>query len=643
MTKTNDMATAEMPAADTKRKSVIWFGLQSIALILSAYMIYATIFGPYRTTLVHLGIFLAGSFVLYFFREEAGNALPPLHRRIVNWICALGTLICVAHLIINLDRIINSWGASFLTTTDLAVGILLCGIVLEAARRESFAFFLLSIIGIAYILFGNHLPGVFNHAGMGLPQFLYLSAYTNEGIFGFGLEVAASYLFMFLLLSAAMTSTGTGAFIMDLCNACFGRMTGGPAKSAVMASAAMGTMVGSSIGNVATTGTFTIPLMKRSGIPAHKAGAIETVASEGSQFLPPIMGAGAFIMASITGIPYSTIVLAALIPAVLYYLAIFSVVHFEAVRLRIGGMADAQIPNMRSVLRAGWHLSLPPILLFYLLMGRGLSPSYAGLIALAAAIVVSCLRATTRPSLTGLVMIFTKGAISASQIVALIVAIGFIQQALVTTGLAPRLSDIILSATDGSVPFTLILGVLIATLLGMGMPTPIAYLLLALFVAPSLEAVGISTLAAHLFLFYFAIKSGSTPPVAVVAMVAAAIAEANWWRTSVWAFIYSLPSFIVAFMFVYFPALLMQGTWSDIVQASVTASVGTVLFTGALQGWFWVRLPIVSRGLIAIGAVGMVANSLVVTCGGLALIGFGLLFAYFVRPRAEGGGAAGAS
>lgn len=603
--------------------------LSILACLFSFYMVYATIFGPYRTTLVHLAIFLGASFTLYFLKDEGTNVRLTLTKRIINYICVAGTLASVSHLFLNLDRIISSWGASFLTSTDLVMGGILALVVLEAARRESFAFFGLSVVGILYILFGGSMPGVLGHAGMEFRQFLYLTAYTSEGIYGFGLQVAASYLFMFLLLSASMTQTKTGKFIMDLCNAFFGRRTGGPAKSAVVASAALGSMVGSSIGNVATTGTFTIPLMKQSGVPAHKAGAIETVASEGSQFLPPIMGAGAFIMAALTGIPYATIALAALIPSLLYFIAIFSVVHFESVRLKLGGLDKDQIPNSRQVLSDGWHLLIPPIILFYLLMGRGMSPAYAGVITVMASIAIAMLRKSTRLSFKQIILVFDQGARSAAGVVALIVAIGFIQQALVTTGLGPRLSELILMGTNGSVILTLMLGVVTATLLGMGMPTPIAYVLLALFVAPALEAVGVSTLAAHLFLFYFAIKSGSTPPVAVVAVVAAAIAEASWWKTSVSAFVYSIPSFIIAFMFVYSPELLMQGEWPNILFAFITATIGTVAFTGALQGWLGWVISIPERLIIATGAICLVSSETLLSALGLMLVTFGLAIAWF--------------
>ena len=611
------------------------------AVAFSAYMIYATLFGPYRTTLVHLAIFLAASFTIYFLEREGRLIKDPLYLRAINWLCVIGTLAATAHIVINLDRILASWGASFLTTGDLVFGGVLVLVVLEAARRESIAFFLLSVIGILYILFGNLLPGVLGHSGMDLRRFIYLTAYTGEGIFGFGLNVAASYLFMFMLLSSAMARTKTGEFIMDMCNAYFGHRVGGPAKSAVVASAGLGTMVGSSIGNVATTGTFTIPLMQKNGLPGYKAGAVETVASEGSQFLPPIMGAGAFIMAEMTGIPYASIALAALLPALLYFVSIFAVVHFEAVKLGLKGLDRSEIPSARQVLHDGWHLLIPPAILFYLLMWEGLTPGYAGMIAVLVSIVVAMLRASSRMSFGQILSVFDRGARSAASVAALIAAVGFIQQAMVTTGLAPRLTEIMLLGTGGEMIWTLVLAVIAATILGMGMPTPIAYVLLALFVAPALETVGVSTLAAHLFLFYFAIKSGSTPPVAMVAIVAASIAKADWWKTGLWSFYYSLPGFIIAFMFVYSPALLFQGTAVEISTAMTMATIGTVGIAGAMLGWCGWPLSILERLALAAGSIFLIHSGLITDAVGLALVLGSVSLARFRASRSVASGISG--
>lgn len=613
-----------------KTESGVEKGLTAIAVALAVYMVYASLYGPYKTTIVHLALYLMVALVIYYLQQPGGDVKRHSRRRMLDWLMALATIASLGYVIIEFERVMNLFGAPFLTTGDLVFGTFLVAVVLEASRRESLGFFLLSILGILYILFGWLLPGILNHPGMDYPRFIYLTAYTSEGVFGLGLRVASSYLFMFLLLSSAMTKTKTGDFIINLCNAFVGHKAGGPAKSAVLASAGLGTMVGSSIGNVVTTGTFTIPLMKRTGFPPHKAGAIEVVASEGSQFLPPVMGAGAFLMAEFTDISYATIALAAVLPALLYYISTFTVVHIESLRMGLTGLPKNEIPNARQVLRDGWHLLIPPFLLLYLLMVEQYSPNYAGMVCVLVSLMVAMFRRRTRLNLKDLIQLLDNGVRQAAKVTALIAAIGFIQQAVVTTGLGPRLTEIILLASEGSLFFTLILAVVVATLIGMGMPTSISYILLAMFVAPALERVGVPTLAAHLFIFYFAIKSGSTPPVAVVAVVAAGIAQANWWKTGVAAFLYSLPGFIVAFMFIYSPQLLARGTVLETLAAFVTATVGVIGIAAGLQGWMgsWLTgyFGWCQRGLLLVGSVLLVEYGAITDAIGAVCVVFVFLY-----------------
>lgn len=561
--------------------------LSALAIAFAGYMIYATFYGPYRTTLVHLALFLIVMMVIYFLDHEQTAERPyRWPRRLWNWTFAGLAVVSVGYLIVEFDRLIEIWGAMFLTPLDVIAGAGMVAVVLEAARRQSIMFFALAVVSILYILFGDSLSGMLRHPGMEFDRFIYLTAYTEEGIFGSGLTVAASYLFMFMLLSSAMNETRTGDFIVNAANAYTGRKVGGPAKGAMFASAGLGTMVGSSIGNVVSTGTFTIPLMKRVGFKPHVAGAVEVVVSEGAQFLPPVMGAGAFLMAELTGIPYATIALGAFLPAILYYVSTFLVIHIEALRMGVGGLPEHEVPNARQVFADGWHLLIAPAVLLYLLMVEHYTPSYAGMVCIAVSLTVALLRSYSRYTWQGFLRVFDRGVRQSAALTGLVAGIGLVQQAMVTTGLGGRLTDIMLSLSGGDPLATAALTIVAATVLGMGMPTAISYLLLALFAAPAMEAVGFSTLATHLFLFYFAIKSGSTPPVAVVAIVAAGIAQANWWKTGIIAFYYSLPGFVVAFMFLHSPPLLFHGEWWEICLAFGSATVGVLGVAGALQGWF---------------------------------------------------------
>jgi len=408
---------------------------------------------------------------------------------------------------------------------------------------------------------------------------------------------------------------------MNIANAALGRQTGGAAKGAMLASAGLGTMVGSSVGNVVATGTFTIPLMIKTGFKPHVAAAVETNTSEGAQLVPPIMGAAAFIMAQLTGIPYATIALAAVLPSILYYLSLYWVIHIEALKEGLKGIPEDEIPSVRDSLRDGWHLLVAPCILFYLLIFETYTVSYAAVVSMAVALIAGFARSVTRVSLRELLRYFEDGMMQAAMVTALIISIGLLQAAIVATGLGPRLTEIILSIGDGSLIITALLTVVAATLLGMGMPTPIAYLLLAMFAAPALITAGAPKLGAHMFLFYFAIKSGSTPPVAIVAVVAASIAKANWWKTSVTAFVHSLPGFIVAFMFLYSDALFLNGTWLEIIAASFSAGIGVFAAAAAIQGWCGSWINWIERAILGTAAISLINPGSLTDLIGLSAVG----------------------
>ncbi|MDV2967743.1 TRAP transporter fused permease subunit [Nitratireductor aquimarinus] len=615
-----------------RRSGVDWV-LTAVGMLIFAYMAYATLFGPYKTTIVHLALFACAMLCIAFLDRTRSDQQV---MRSVQWgldaTFAAATIVTMGYVIVNFERLINLWGSSYLTGTDVAIGVAIIVISLEAARRHSTILFALGVFGVVYMLYGAYFPGVMQHAGMDLKRIIYLTAYTTEGFFGTGLSVAASYLFMFMMLGSALQATRTGDFIMKVANATTGRQVGGAAKSAMVASAGLGTMVGSSVGNVVTTGTFTIPLMIRTGFRPHVAAAVETNTSEGAQLVPPILGAAAFIMAQLTGIPYATIAVAAILPAVLYYLSLYCVVHFEARKAGLAGIPEDEIPSLRQSFADGWHLLVAPAVLFYLLIVESYTPSYASLIAIGIAMVCGLARSVSRMPFRAILDQFDSGARQAAAITALIVSIGLLQAAIVTTGLGPRIADIILSVSDGSLLMTAILAVVAATLLGMGMPTPIAYLLLAMFTAPALTAAGAPLLGAHLFLFYFAIKSGSTPPVALVAVVAAGIARANWWSTAVTAFVHSLPGFIVAFMFLFSPALLLQGDPMTVALSACSAAIGVFAMAAAVQGWCAGRINWIERALLAAAAISLINPGYLTDIAGVAVVAL----IYLRRARLDG-------
>ncbi len=599
----------------------------AVGIILFCYMAYATVFGPYKTTFVHLALFALLSFIILFIDSMAVHQNSRI-KVALDLSLLLAAAIPLVYFIADFERLINLWGSTYLSMVDLLMGSIFVLVCIEASRRQSYMLGALAILACLYMLFGNFLPGVLGHAGMDFGRFIYTVVYTSEGLFGTGLKVAATYLFMFMVLGSILRVSKTGDFMIDIANSVLGARTGGAAKGAMAASAGLGTIVGSSIGNVVATGTFTIPLMKSTGFQPHVAAAVETNTSEGAQLVPPILGASAFIMAQVTGISYEIIVLAAIIPAFLYYLSLYSVVHIEALRHGIKGLPKDKIPSFKQKFSAGWHLLIAPIVLFYLLLIGSYTVTFASLMSIFIAVGCGLARKSTKFGFKKLIKFASEGLSQSAQITALVISIGLIQASIVATGLGPRLTDIILSLSDGSLLMTAGLTVVAATVLGMGMPTPITYLLLAMFAAPALVECGASVLAAHLFLFYFAIKSGSTPPVALVAVVAASIAEAHWFRTAITAFTHSLPGFAVAFMFLYEPGLLFEGDYTVIFFVFVKAVIAVIAITYAIQGWCggWVswlsRVVLASAGL-AIFAENLLANLIGIT----AIVGI-FLFKY---------------
>ena len=593
---------------DSIKHEIIEKVVSLFAVLLCAYIFYATIWGPYKTTIVHRAIFLGVMIIIFFWSTK------PLGKGHVAF--SIDTFLLIAavfslgYVVIFWKNILAAIGGTYLSPVQLLAGMLIILIVLEAVRRISLPLFAIALCAIAYTFFGNYVPGAFSHAGMGFKRFIYLTAFSHEGVFGLGLAVASTYIFMFMLFSTALQQTGASDFFLKLTNSLVGKTRGGPAKSAVLASGFTGSMIGSSIGNVVTTGSITIPLMKKSGFMPHVAGAIEVVASEGAQLVPPIMGAGAFLMAELTGIPYSRIALAAIIPAVLYYVSVFIVIDLTAVKLGMRGLRQTE--RTRRVILQGIHYLVPIIMLFYLLLVMRLSPTYAGLVTVLITVAINQIQKKTRFGVSGVYSIFANGTKMCADLTMLIAVIGVVQQAFTITGLGHRLSEIILSAAGGSPILALVMAMAISIILGMGLPTPIAYLLSGIFVAPALVEMGFSELGSHLFIFFFAIKSGSTPPIAVVAVVAAGIARANWWKTAWLSFIYSLPGFFIAFSFVLYPGYLMEGTWIDIV---ITSSCGLIAVSGfsfAMQRYLLTDLSFSKSLLLGFGSFAIIFSKSVV-------------------------------
>ena len=539
----------------------------------------------------------------------AAVGLSWFHRRppgAVNTI-DIALILCALATALYLIAIYNTPIRQATGTTFAPIGISFAAtagtlLIIELTRRVAgLALVVITAVFLTYVFVGPYIPiGVLSFDGVSWQRF-FSQVYTDAGILGPTTAVSSTYIILFIIFAAFLQVSKVGDYFVNFAFAAAGRARGGPAKVAIFASGLMGMINGTSAGNVVATGSLTIPLMKKIGYPPRSAGAIEAAASTGGQIMPPIMGAGAFIMAEITGIPYTEIAVAALIPAVLYFGSIFFMVDFEARRLGMRGMRDDELPKLAALARHV-YLFLPIIILITALF-MGYSVIRAGTLATAAAAVVSWL-SPHRMGPRAIYRALDTAGVMSVQIIAVCACAGVIVGVISLTGVGARFSSLLLGLAENSQLVALFFAMCISILLGMGMPTTAAYAVAASVVAPGLIQLGIEPLTAHFFVFYYAVVSAITPPVALASYAAAGISGANPMGTSVTSFKVGLAAFIVPFMFFYNPALLSAGEWHEIVRALVTASIGVCLLSGAVQGYFLTgRQTVVRR--IALGLAAM--------------------------------------
>jgi len=502
-------------------------------------------------------------------------------------------------------------------------GILL---ILELTRRlAGLALVIIAALFILYGFVGPWLPGVFEHRGYPAARFFGF-IYTDNGILGPTTAISSTYIILFVTFAAFLQASRVGEYFVNFAFAAAGGARGGPAKVAVFGSALMGTINGTSAGNVVSTGSLTIPLMKKVGYPPQTSASVEAAASSGGQILPPIMGAGAFIMAEITGIPYTDIVIAAIIPAVLYFASVYFMVDIEAIKKGMKGLPRSELPEFRRLARQAF-LFIPIFILIGALF-MGYSVIRAGTLAMAAAAAVSWLT-PNRMGIRAILYAFEIAARMSLQLVAVCAAAGIIVGVIALTGIGTRFSSLLLGLAGQNQLLALFFAMLVSIVLGMGMPTTAAYAVAASVIAPGLIQMGIEPLTAHFFIFYYAVMSAITPPVALAAYAGAAIAQSDPMKTSVESFKIGLAAFVVPFMFFYSSELLMQGAWVDILQVFATAAFGIFLLAASVQGWFFGALSWWLRTLLLAGSLSMIA-------GGWVSDGIGIgvaLFALLVQKR----------
>ena len=532
---------------------------------------------------VHVGATLAIAYLLFAWdRRRRTEDRVALH----DVGLAFAALACAAYFASQGQRIAERIeGVDDVYSLDVVFGLLLIALLLEGCRRVAgLVLTLVTAVFIIYVFAGPYIPGGLGHRGMSLERFIDLQVLSTSGIFGTPISASAHMVFYFVIVGAFLERSGAGKLFVDIAYGVTARAWGGAGKAAIVASGLFGTVSGSAVANVLLSGLMTIPLMKRSGFKSTLAGAIEATASTGGQLAPPIMGAAAFILADIVGVNYSEVVIAAITPALLYYISLYAVVHFYSLRHGLKPQVGVSIEQHLEGLRERWHLLLPLAAMIFLLVSR-FSLMTVGAYTTILIIVLAMSRKATRMSPRDLFQAVLNGARSACEVAVPSAVAGIIVGTLVQTGMALKLQRWLLDLAGGSLTVSLVGAMILTIILGMGMPTAAAYLVSAILVAPALQELGIPALPAHLFILYFSILSMVTPPVALSAYAAAGISGANLWQSGITAFLLAIPGFLIPYAFTINPALLLQGSATEIILVVVPALIGVIGIAAAFGGY----------------------------------------------------------
>ena len=602
-----------------------------IAIAMSCFHFYTSGFGlllAQKQGAVHLAFTLALVFLLYPMtpKQSKTSGIP-----FYDFICAAIGVASALYLVVFFEDLTTRAGLP--TQTDLVMGFLLIASLLEATRRISNPILPgIAVVALLYCYFGRMMPDMIAHRGFSIPRIINHMYLGGEGIFGTPLEVSSTFVFMFILFGAVLEKTGLGKFIIDLSLALAGWSTGGPAKVAVVSSGLMGTVSGSSVANVCTTGMFTIPLMKSVGYKPHFAGAVEAVASTGGQIMPPVMGAAAFIMAQILGVPYMEVVVAAIVPAMLYYFAVMVQVHLEACRLGLKGLPFSQLPPLWGLLKSKGFLLIPLIAIIYFLLA-GYTPLKAAFNGILVSFVLSWLNKETRLTPDRIMEAFEAGARGAIGVACACATVGMIVGMGTLTGLALRIANAIVTLAGGVKILTLIFTKMASLLLGMRLPTTANFIVTSTMAAPALFLLGVPPMAAYMFVFYFGIAADLTPPVALAAYAGAGIAGSDPMKTGVTAFKLALAGFIVPYIYVYNPMLLFIDVQPfEMIQAICTALLGVCLLAMSTIGYFKAPMPIYIRILSFVGSFGLLIPGTVTDLCGIAVL---VVIYFFQTARAK--------
>ncbi|WMJ76949.1 MULTISPECIES: TRAP transporter permease [unclassified Sedimentibacter] len=568
--------------------------IKSVAIVMSCYHLYTGAFGIPESQVhryIHLLFALILSYGSFSIKRDKVSKV-----KIFDIVLIVLSVVTLGYLIVTYKVLQNRiLFVTPLTIIQKVTFVLILVLVLEATRRlTGWTLPIVCIVFLLYALFGDRLPGMLSHTGFSFTKILEQLALTSEGIFGSALGITATYVIMFIIFASFLEVTGAGQFFIDLSTGVTGSKRGGPAKVAVVASALFGSISGSSVANVVSTGTFTIPLIKSVGYSPVFAGAVEAVASSGGQIMPPIMAAVAFIMADYLGVSYMAIVKAALIPALLYYFCLFFMVDARAVKLNIKGLSKESLPNTKDVLSNGWYMLIPFVVLVGLMMAK-YTPMIAGFYALVTLIAVFLVKNRKILTLQKMLLGLEGGAKSILSVSVTSACAGIIVGVIMLTGLGLKFTSLIVVYSNGNLVLAMFFSAIVAIILGMGLPTVPAYIVMSSLVAPALIQMGAIPIAAHMFVLYFSVISCITPPVAIASYAAAAISDADPMKVGVQSVKLGIVAYIVPFLFVLNPILLSQGNLIAVLWTFSTALLGCMALTWGIEGVVSKPISVVNR------------------------------------------------
>lgn len=594
--------------------------ISCLAASLSLYHLLTSYFGTPVTLVhrsIHLSVILALTYLIY-------PASPKLNRKKLHWWDFILTLMAFStaiYMYVENTNIYNRGGIP--NQLDLIFGGMLVLLVIEAARRVTgWALPLLAILFLTYGHFGRELSGIFRHRGYAWEDIFNFMYVTTEGIYGTAIGVSSTYIFLFILFGAFLAKSGMGQLFNDLAMAIAGGSKGGPAKVAVIASGFLGSINGAAVANVVTTGSFTIPLMKKIGYSKEFAGAVEASASVGGQILPPVMGAAAFIMAEMLGIPYKSIALAALLPALLFYLGIIVQIHLRASKDGLQGISRENLPEVWAVLKERGHLMAPLAFLMYMLFFSGTTIIFSAFLTIITTVIVAMIRPSTRLSIKDIFSALEDGARSAIAVAIACAAVGIVVGIATQTGFGLKLANGIVILGGQSLFLTLVFTMLACMVLGMGLPSIPTYIITATIAGPALIKIGVMPLVAHLFVFYFGIFANITPPVALASFAAAGISGGDQMKTGFMSMKISIAGFIVPYIFVYNNSLLLiDTTVLEGCIVALTSIVGVIMLGTAAEGFFFTTVHPLLRLLLAAGAMCFMTPNMTQDLIGLAIAG----------------------